>query len=159
MFVCLRIGSTPPPRRKRCCGTTAATPGTPGTWPSNSTPLAPGPQQRAGLLQVREDFKMTAFVFRGGWRAGAHELGMFHALSEAGRARPCTRRGAGRGISSTSGRTAARQRMSGSGRSWFHHPARCLPVPGRQGSGRLLAGSLIPTGRPGWPSARHRSAG
>jgi hypothetical protein len=35
-----------------------------------------------------------------------------------------------------------------SGRSWFHHSAMCLPVPGRQGSGRLLAGSLIPDRTP-----------
>jgi trehalase-like protein len=32
--------------------------------------------------------------------------------------------------------------------SWFHHSAMCLPVPGRQGSGRLLAGSLIPDRTP-----------
>src|SRR6266568_2136222 len=37
VFACLGTGCSPPPR-KRCCGTTAATPGTCGTWPSSSTP-------------------------------------------------------------------------------------------------------------------------
>jgi hypothetical protein len=36
----------------------------------------------------------------------------------------------------------------GSCRSWFHDSAMCLPAPGRQGSGRLLAGSLIPDRTP-----------
>ena len=31
---------------------------------------------------------------------------------------------------------------------WFHDPAMCLPVPGRHGSGRRLAGSLIPDRTP-----------
>ena len=32
-----RYGLLPTPPSRRCCGTTAATPGTSGTWPSNST--------------------------------------------------------------------------------------------------------------------------
>jgi hypothetical protein len=36
----------------------------------------------------------------------------------------------------------------GSRRSCFHDPALCLPVPGRHGSGRRLAGSLIPDRTP-----------
>jgi len=36
----------------------------------------------------------------------------------------------------------------GSRRSWVHDPAVCLPVPGRPGSGRRLAGSLIPDRTP-----------
>ena len=34
VFVCLGTSCSPRPPRKRCCGTTAATPGTYGTWPS-----------------------------------------------------------------------------------------------------------------------------
>jgi hypothetical protein len=39
----------------------------------------------------------------------------------------------------------------GSRRSCFHDPAMCLPVPRRHGSGRRLAGSLIPDRTP-WPA-------
>ena len=38
VFVCPGTGCFPPPPSRRCCGTTAATPGTCGTWPSSSTP-------------------------------------------------------------------------------------------------------------------------
>src|SRR5450755_1757419 len=38
VFVCPGTGCSPPPPSRRCCGTTAATPGTSGTWPSSSTP-------------------------------------------------------------------------------------------------------------------------
>ena len=38
VFACPGTGCSPRPPKKRCCETTAATPGTYGTWPSNSTP-------------------------------------------------------------------------------------------------------------------------
>jgi len=38
VFACLGTGCTPRPPSRRCCGTTAATPGTCGTSPSSSTP-------------------------------------------------------------------------------------------------------------------------
>ncbi len=38
MFACPGTGCSPPPPSRRCCGTTAATPGTSGTSPSSSTP-------------------------------------------------------------------------------------------------------------------------
>ena len=37
VFACPGTGCSPRPPRRRCCGTTAATPGTCGTWPSSST--------------------------------------------------------------------------------------------------------------------------
>ena len=37
MFACPGTVCSPPPRRKRCCGITARTPGTCGTWPLSST--------------------------------------------------------------------------------------------------------------------------
>ena len=38
VFACPGTDCFPPPPRKRCCGTTAGTPGMCGTWPSSSTP-------------------------------------------------------------------------------------------------------------------------
>jgi len=49
IFACLGSGCTPAPLRKRCCGTTARTPGTCGTWPlsSTSTGIRAGRPRRA----------------------------------------------------------------------------------------------------------------
>jgi predicted RNA-binding Zn-ribbon protein involved in translation (DUF1610 family) len=63
VFACPGAGSSRHPPRTRCCGSTAATPGTCGTWLSSSTATGTGavrarfdPQNRAGRPSWRRDW-------------------------------------------------------------------------------------------------------
>ena len=68
VFACLGTGCSPPPPSRRCCGTTARTPGSCGTWPSSSTGHwrpgrtgAPGYlEQCRQLTQARAEFPWLA---------------------------------------------------------------------------------------------------
>ena len=85
MFVCPGTGCSPPLPRKRCCGTTAATPGTYGTWPSSSTPTGtPAATGAPGYLeQCRQ---LTAARAEHPWLAAGSQTVQQQALRDFTRA-------------------------------------------------------------------------
>ena len=81
VFVCPGTGCSPPPAKRPCCGTTAATPGTCGTWPSSSTPhWHPGRKDAPGYLeQCRQ---LTAARAEHPWLAAGSQTVQQQALRD-----------------------------------------------------------------------------
>ena len=81
VFACPGTGCSPRPPSRPCCGTTAATPGTYGTWPSSSTPTG-GRAAKGAPGYLEQCRQLTAARAEHPWLAAGSQTVQQQALRD-----------------------------------------------------------------------------